>query len=49
MFGIKIVDLGNVSDVLSVWGLPMLTEFQLWVLSTILMLGLVIVSVKLPG
>jgi hypothetical protein len=27
----------------------MLTEFQLWVLSTIVMLALFIVSVKLPG
>lgn len=32
-----------------VWGPPMLTEFQLWVLSTIVMLAVVIVSAKLPG
>jgi len=32
-----------------VWGPPMFTELQLWVLGTIVMLGVVIVSVKLPG
>jgi hypothetical protein len=38
------------SDVVrGVWGPPMITEFQLWVLSTIVMFTLVIVSVKLPG
>lgn len=30
-------------------GLPMLTEFQLWVLSSIVMLALLFVGIKLPG
>src|SRR5262245_42784358 len=38
---------GNVSMLCVVWGLPMLTEFQLWVLSSIVILALVIVGVKL--
>jgi hypothetical protein len=29
-------------------GIAMITEFQLWVLSTIVMLAVIIVSVKLP-
>jgi hypothetical protein len=36
------------SDVVSGVGMPMLAEFQLWVLSTIVMLSVVIGGVKLP-
>jgi hypothetical protein len=32
-----------------VWGLPMLTEFQIWALSSIVMLALLFVGIKLPG
>ena len=37
------------SDLVSGVGMPMLTEFRLWVLSTIVMVAVVIVGVKLPG
>jgi len=36
------------SDVARGVGLPMLTEFQLWVLSTVVLVAIAIVSVKLP-
>ena len=46
-FGNEIVD-QKCSDVVSGVGMPMLAEFQLWVLSTIVMLAVVIGGVKLP-
>jgi hypothetical protein len=46
----KIADQGMLRRCVSgVWGPLMLNEFQLWVLSTIVMVAVAIVGVKLPG
>jgi hypothetical protein len=47
IFGIKSL-IKQYSKVVSGVGMPMLTEFRLWVLSTIVMVALVIFLMKLP-